>query len=119
MKIDRLKIYEKYDGHCAYCGEKIKMDNWHIDHIEPVLRDIYTKKYDKEKFDVEENLNPSCRSCNVIKNSFTLEQFRENVQNFVNSLNSHSTQYKFAKKYNLIKETDKKVKFYFETHGVK
>lgn len=23
-KEDRLKIYRKYDGHCAYCGESIE-----------------------------------------------------------------------------------------------
>ena len=123
-KTDRELIFNKYDGKCAYCGcELIK--GWHADHIEPIVRDfIYNKN--KQRFktngicrnpenDNLQNYNPSCPSCNIQKNSYTLEQFRENIKQFVNSLNQYSTQYKFAKKYGLISETDIEVKFYFET----
>jgi len=61
-----------------------------------------------------ENLNPACPSCNIQKKSYSLEQFRENIKKFVGSLNKYSTQYKFAKKYGLIEETEIEVKFYFE-----
>lgn len=62
-----------------------------------------------------QNYNPSCPSCNIQKNSYTLEQFRENIKQFVNSLNQYPTQYKFAKKYGLVSEIDIEVKFHFET----
>ena len=69
------------------------------------------EKPENENF---ENLNPACPSCNIQKNSYSLEQFRENIKEFVGSLNKYSTQYKFAKKYGLIEETEIEVKFYFE-----
>ncbi len=123
-KTDRELIFNKYDGKCAYCGCELTK-GWHADHIEPIVRDfIYNKN--KQRFETNgiyrnpendnlQNYNPSCPSCNIQKNSYTLEQFRENIKQFVNSLNQYSTQYKFAKKYGLISETDIEVKFHFET----
>ena len=123
-KTDRELIFNKYDGKCAYCGCELTK-GWHADHIEPIVRDfIYNKN--KQRFktngicrnpenDNLQNYNPSCPSCNIQKNSYTLEQFRENIKQFVNSLNQYSTQYKFAKKYGLVSENDIEVKFHFET----
>ena len=123
-KTDRELIFNKYDGKCAYCGCELTK-GWHADHIEPILRDfIYNKN--KQRFETNgiyrnpendnlQNYNPSCPSCNIQKNSYTLEQFRENIKQFVNSLNQYSTQYKFAKKYGLVSENDIEVKFHFET----
>ncbi len=123
-KTDRELIFNKYDGKCAYCGCELQK-GWHADHIEPIVRDfIYNKN--KQRFENNgifrnpenenlQNYNPSCPSCNIQKNSYTLEQFRDNIKQFVNSLNQYSTQYKFAKKYGLVSETDIEVKFHFET----
>jgi 5-methylcytosine-specific restriction endonuclease McrA len=113
VQINRNLVYQKYDGKCAYCGCELKK-GWHIDHIEPIRRnsDGTCLNPENERF---ENYNPSCRSCNVQKNSYTLEQFRHNIQRYIISLNAYSTQYKMAKKFRLIKETEIKVKFYFET----
>lgn len=123
-KTDRELIFNKYDGKCAYCGCELTK-GWHADHIEPIVRDfIYNKN--KQRFETNgiyrnpenenlQNYNPSCPSCNIQKNSYTLEQFRENIKQFINSLNQYSTQYKFAKKYGLVSETDIEVKFHFET----
>ena len=109
----REKIYSKYDGRCAYCGELLKK-GWHIDHIKPVLRGY--NNYLNPENDTIENSNPACPSCNIQKKDFTIEQFRHNIKRFVVSLNKYSTQYKFAKKYGLITENDIEVKFYFETY---
>ena len=123
-KKDRQIVFDKYKGKCAYCGCELQK-GWHVDHIEPIVRDfIYNKR--KQRLETNgicrnpenenlQNYNPSCPSCNIQKNSYTLEQFRENIKEFVNSLNQYSTQYKFAKKYGLIQETEIEVKFYFET----
>jgi 5-methylcytosine-specific restriction endonuclease McrA len=125
MKQERQIVFNKYEGKCAYCGSDLKK-GWHVDHIEPIVRDF---NYNKSKVRFEatgtcrnpqnenlNNYNPSCASCNIQKNSFTIEQFRNNIKQFVKSLNEYSTQYKFAKRYGLVTETDVDVKFYFETY---
>jgi hypothetical protein len=44
----------------------------------------------------------------------SLEEFRNSIKNYMKHLNEKSTQYKIAKRYGLIIETDIEVKFYFE-----
>lgn len=125
-KKDRQIVFDKYGGKCAYCGCEL-VKGWHADHIEPIVRDSKWNR-DKGRFEqigicrkpeneTLENYNPACASCNIQKNSFTVEQFRSNIKQFLNSLNQYSTQYKFAKRYGLVTETDIEVKFYFETVG--
>ena len=113
-KKERELIFNKYNGKCAYCGCELKK-GFHVDHIEPIVRNWLNGTCEKPENENLENYNPSCPSCNIQKNSYTLEQFRENIKQFVNSLNKYSTQYKFAKKYGLISENEIEVKFYFET----
>lgn len=123
-KQEREFIFNKYGGRCAYCGCELPAKGWHADHIEAIVREFAyvsgkgfksTGTCQKPENNVLQNYNPSCASCNIQKNSFTLEQFRDNIKQFVNSLNQYSTQYKFAKKYGLVTETEIDVKFYFET----
>lgn len=108
----RQEVFNKYEGRCAYCGDKLGK-GWHVDHIEPIVRDWVKGGCEKPNEDIS-NLNPSCPSCNIQKNSYTLEQFRENIKAFVLSLNKYNTQYKFAKKYGLVIEVNLDVVFYFE-----
>src|SRR5690606_25104764 len=125
-KKQRLLLYDKYWGKCAYCGCDLP-DRWCADHIEPIQRNFYYSKEKKRhvqdgtclspELDTFENLNPSCPSCNTIKGSSTLEGFRRTIQGFTRSLNRDSTQYKFAKKYGLVKETEIDVQFWFERVG--
>lgn len=114
-KQQREQIKQMYNGRCSYCGEELN-GSFVVDHILPVVRD------DREpsgmlhpERDVIENLTPSCRSCNHIKSSASLESFRLYIQRFINSLNRDSVQYKFAKRYGLVQETEIPVVFYFET----
>jgi hypothetical protein len=120
----REQIFNKFGGRCAYCGEELRK-GWHVDHIAAIKRDSKWNM-DKKRFEQTgtcrkpeheniENYNPSCASCNIQKNSYSVEQFRINIQQFVNSLNTNSTQYKFTKRYGLVKEINKEVIFYFET----
>ena len=113
-KKERELIFNKYNGKCAYCGCELRK-GWHVDHLEPIVRNWWNGTCEKPENENLENYNPSCASCNIQKNSYTLEQFRNNIKQFVSSLNQYSTQYKFAKKYGLISENDVEVKFYFET----
>jgi 5-methylcytosine-specific restriction endonuclease McrA len=108
----RKQIFDKYDGLCSYCGCELT-SKFHVDHIEPIRRNSDgTCLKPNESI---ENLNPACPSCNIMKHSYSLEYFREIIKKFVNSLNLYNNQYKFAKKYGLVQETEKEVIFYFET----
>lgn len=62
-----------------------------------------------------DNYMPSCPSCNINKHEATIEQFRNNIAGYLNSLNLRMVQYKMVKKYGLVEETGKPVIFYFET----
>lgn len=120
----RQQIKQKYGGKCAYCGNTLTK-GWHVDHLEAIVRDFKynskTQRYQstgtcqKPHNNTPENFNPSCASCNIQKGSYTIEQFRENIKQFLNSLNKYSTQYKFAKRYGLVREINNEVTFYFET----
>src|SRR5438067_254264 len=83
-------VFNKYGGRCAYCGCKIQWSTFTVDHI-------YCKNdYKKNGFLIPngmslsdmDNLNPSCASCNSYKCYFSLEEFRENLENeYFNLLN--------------------------------
>ena len=70
----------------------------------------------KPELDTLENMNPSCPSCNINKHSRSIEEFRKQIKGFVRSLNLRSTQYKIAKRYGLVEETEIDVEFYFEKY---
>lgn len=122
----RQVIFDKYGGRCAYCGCDLQK-GWHVDEIEPVRRNkIWNREKSRWEMDKEnpythpermciENQNPACASCNINKHSMTLEEFREAILKFVQSLNLYNTQYKIAKRYGLVKEHNAEVVFYFES----
>jgi 5-methylcytosine-specific restriction endonuclease McrA len=118
---DRQIIFDKYGGKCAYCGCEL-CKGWHVDEIEPIRRNkkrvngkwVANGCDHPERLNIE-NQNPACPSCNINKHSMSLEEFRQAVAQYVQSLNLYSTQYKIAKRYGLIAETDNKVVFYFES----
>lgn len=125
-KAVREQIFNKYGGKCAYCGCDLQK-GWHVDEIEPVRRN-FNWNQDKRRYEVNkdnpmchperlhiDNQNPSCPSCNINKHSESLESFRSAIKGYMKHLNEVSTQYKIAKRYGLITETDIDVKFYFET----
>jgi len=131
-KTARQKIFEKYGGKCAYCGCDLAK-GWHVDEIEPVRRGFEYVKDEQgnsirengkwvtkdimlhpERLNIE-NQNPACASCNINKHSDSLEDFRKAIKKYIESLNNYSVQYKVAKRYGLIQETNIDVKFYFET----
>ena len=47
-KKDRIKVWEKYNHHCAYCGREIKLEDMQIDHFFPKNRGNYSRWSDKE-----------------------------------------------------------------------
>jgi len=120
---DRELIYSKYNGRCAYCGCELQK-GWHVDELLPVRRNmkwntaktkyVHDGTYEHPERLTIENQMPSCPSCNINKHSMSLEDFRNLIKGFITSLNRDSTQYKIAKRYGLVTETNLNVVFYFE-----
>ena len=122
MSAKRKAIWDKSGGKCWYCGCELPERGWHADHFEPIRRNF---KYENHEIkhdgtsihperDTEENKVPCCAPCNIMKGSLPLESFRLTIENFKRSLNLYVTQYKFAKRYGLITETEQPVVFWFE-----
>lgn len=64
MKIDRVKIHEKFGGHCAYCGKAITVKDMQVDHYWPQFLAHFQAPLDNNRI---ENLMPACRKCNNFK----------------------------------------------------
>ena len=78
-KEDRIKVWEKYDHHCAYCGREIKLEDMQIDHFISNNRGCYSRWSDKKgKYivshgeDSMENYMPSFRACNFRKRNMSI-----------------------------------------------
>lgn len=114
-------MFWKYKGHCAYCGDKLfSMDNMQVDHIEPIFRGRPKSEQqflEKERLESFENKNPACCRCNRWKSTYSIEQFRDQIQQQTKRLKRDSAGYRLARAFQLIEETDNPVKFYFETCG--
>lgn len=91
-KATRLAVYDKCNHRCAYCGCELDYKDMQVDHIEAVY------------------LN----ACNFYKSTFTLEEFRKRLSTTLFNNLEKNFNYKLLKKYGLIKEDIKPVKFYFE-----
>jgi 5-methylcytosine-specific restriction endonuclease McrA len=105
--MNRLEIYNKYGGRCAYCGKFLEFKDMQVDHIIPLRG--WKGKY----VDGINNLNPSCRRCNHYKRAHNLEFFRHMLE----TLHERVRQiyiYKVAEDYGIIEIKKWKGKFYFE-----
>lgn len=125
MNKKRQAIYDKSGGKCWYCGCEL-VKGWHADHFHPIRRNNISgfskhsmevwsiKPCEHPEFDKEENKVPACASCNILKSSLGIDDFRKRIGQFIESLNLYANQYKFAKRYGLVVETSRPVVFWFE-----
>lgn len=117
-KGEREKVFQKFDGKCAYCGSRIEIDNFCVDHINPIKR-FATNSLQEELLWAEQkralhtliNMNPSCKGCNSLKNHLTVEQFRKKLELKMNFTENH---YRILHDLNNIEINTPVVKFYFE-----
>lgn len=110
----RQEVYDKYNGHCAYCGCEIEMKDLQVDHIVPKFRNNEMWHKGKIGSDDISNLNPSCRACNYYKGMYSLEQFRENLSTMLIAKVRRLFDYRLALKHGLVTENIHPIKFYFE-----
>lgn len=105
-KAIRQKVYQKYDGHCAYCGRPIDYKDMQVDHIQA----HYLGGADELA-----NYNPACRMCNFYKSTMNTEKFRSELKKTRERLRKVYI-YKLSLAYGLIEENNDNIEFYFEKH---
>jgi len=108
----RRIVYEKTDGHCAYCGAELGRHNkMTIDHVVPLAL---------EGGNGVNNMLPACLACNQTKGALTVEQFRADRSKaakeiHLNLMNSNS-EYENAVHMGAVKIQD--VEFFFERNNI-
>ena len=107
-KSERMKIYSKTDGRCAYCGCELRYEDMQVDHIVPL------NGWSQKGSDTLDNMLPACRSCNHYKSRSTLEGFRKMVEAMPEVLMRDSVTYRNAVLFGLVTPSKHQVKFYFE-----
>ena len=94
----RLKIYNLTKGRCFYCGCKLDIKYFHMDHFIPKQAGGKSKG----------NLVPCCHDCNLSKGSLPLDYFRDKIQGLLTETH-HG---RLIANYYGIKPTP--IKFFFE-----
>ena len=114
----REAVYSKCNGHCAYCGKEITYKQMHVEHVKAAFHTWSDAKCRRRKVtrgtDELGNLLPACARCNRWKATFSLEQFRKELEAQIERLNRYSPNYRIAKDYGLILEQPAAIRFYFE-----
>lgn len=110
-KEDRLKVYSKYDGRCAYCGRELEYSEMQVDHLIPLR--LAEKSLDN--LDTLGNYMPACRLCNHYKRGNSMEAFRKMIEEIPDKLERDSYIYKVGCRYGNVRPVQKPIAFYFET----
>lgn len=107
----REQVYQKSNGHCAYCGCELEIKDMQVDHVLSVAR----AKWIKDELDLNniDNLMPSCRSCNYYKDTCSIETFRKNLSTLMERVRKQYI-FRLAEKYGMVQEMNWDGKFYFE-----
>ncbi len=103
----RDHVRSKFNGCCAYCGAQLG-DRWHVDHKNPISRGGE---------DTTENLMPACGPCNNAKFSFTIEEFRKEMERQVERGRRYSINFRNAEKFKLIRVMRERVVFISRIHA--
>lgn len=106
-------VYQKYGGRCAYCGRTIAYKDMQVDHFIPKADEIYNHK-SPDAINDTNNLMPSCRTCNHYKRAYSLEDFRELIEQIPVKLGKREYIYKVGMAYGFYDDQPRKVRFFFE-----
>lgn len=122
-KDTRLKVYNKFGGHCAYCGKELKLKEMQVDHAVAFAQSwygTYEERLAAEKMvtdgsiDNLSNLMPSCRACNFYKGGSGIESLRRKILSELEHTCRDSFQTRLAMQYGMIQYKPWDGKFYFE-----
>ena len=117
-KNQRIEIFNKYNGRCAYCGCILKNNHCTIDHIKPRHRgylDDELSRMNIVRGDHKiENLNPCCSSCNSSKSTLTIEKWRIEIEKKHDRLLKYESSYNLLTRFKMVKRVKSKCIFYFE-----
>lgn len=114
-KDTRIKVFSKYNGHCAYCGKEIDYKDMQVDHLIP-QRFLALEKHSDlwDKIETFENYMPACRRCNHYKRGNELETFREAISTIPKKLYRDSYIFKVGCDYGFWNSDEFRIIFYFE-----
>lgn len=112
----RERVYQKFNGHCAYCGKEIDYKDMQLDHLIPQCILENNKHQDLwDKVETFENYMPSCRRCNHYKRGNSLETFREMIRTIPQKLMRDNYIYKVASDFRIVPiQSPQEIEFYFE-----
>ena len=93
----RRRVFDRTKGRCAYCGDRLTLNTYTIDHITPRA---YGGSED------ERNMVASCHQCNNSKKDLTVEEYRRKTQKgapfFVEELEGSKLRGHSAVKWNVV-----------------
>lgn len=95
----RMKVFNLTKGRCFYCGYRLNMNNFHLDHF------IAKSKGGGGG----DNYVPTCPTCNISKGNLSLEEFRAKIAGLPMASNQGRMITRF---YDI--DIDKEIKFWFE-----
>lgn len=123
----RERVFQKYNGLCAYSGTELEHD-WEMDHMNPIIRDLRTGKPFFPEDDTEENLVPCQKLINRYKANWDvvtlkhyLGKFHLNIQKLPKnpktefSIRRKERFLKIASYFNITIDNPFSGIFYFET----
>lgn len=113
----RKVVYKKYKGKCAYCGVKLDYSEMQVDHIIPKHRgstnsELSRYGISKGTNDIY-NLNPSCGSCNSSKSTFTLDNWKKELELKHQRLLNQNSSYRILNRFGVVR-IKKEIRFHFE-----
>jgi 5-methylcytosine-specific restriction endonuclease McrA len=104
-KEERMKVYEKCQGHCAYCGCTLEYKDMQVDHVKPVYRG--------GEDDIS-NMLPACRSCNHYKSTLKPEEFKKYLSEIPERLMRDCIPFQVGKRFGIVRIITDDVIFYYE-----
>lgn len=75
---ERLKVFDKYGGKCAYCGCELD-SKWQVDHAISKVYWFFHNQSDPNRVNDFENLMPACYPCNHYKRSLCISSIHEHT----------------------------------------
>jgi len=110
-KTTREAVFNKFGGKCSYCGIKLDIKSFQIDHLHPFFLAHHEPDLNPDRI---ENLMPACAKCNKFKHSFRLEDYRRELGLQASRLKKNA-QFNRALTFGQVIITESPIVFYFES----